>query len=71
MKSVNPTKVDPQSTLFRITAADVGWMLEEHGYSLGNMDPHVWARVKKAVDGTMSNLWSDAVADAVAQAVKQ
>jgi hypothetical protein len=69
MKSVNPKKIDPQSTLFRVTAADVAWLMNEHGYSLDDMDPHVWARVRKAVDMSLSNLWADQVADAVQAAL--
>lgn len=64
--SVDPRKVDPNSVLFKITASDLDWILEEHGYFLDQMDPHVWAKVKTSVANNMANIWADVCSDAVA-----
>lgn len=64
--SVDPRKVDPNSVLFKITASDLDWILEEYGYHLDQMDPHVWAQVKMTVANNMANIWADACSDAVA-----
>lgn len=70
MKSINPKKIDPTSTLFRISAADLAFVMSSHGYTLDNMDPHVWAKVKQAVEARMSSIWAEEVAEAVEVALR-
>lgn len=68
--SVSPNTVNPNSVLFKITASDVEWMMNAHGFQLDKMDPHAWAKVRNAISTKMSVAWQDICADAIADALK-
>lgn len=69
--SFSPNTVNPNAVLFKITASDVEFMMNSHGFSFDRMDPHVWAKVRKAVETTLGAAWADACSDAIAQALAE
>jgi hypothetical protein len=67
--SFSPTAVNPNAVIFKITASDVEWMMNSLGYDFRKMDPHVWAKARKAVETTMGGVWADACAEAITKAI--
>jgi len=63
--SVDPRKIDPGSRLFTVLAGDLDFILEDNGLDLDNIDPHLWAAIRLAVEIAMSNVWADACTSAV------
>jgi hypothetical protein len=68
--SVSPNHVNPNAVIFKITASDVEWMMNSHGFQFDRMDPHAWAKARNAISTKMSAVWQEVCADAIADALK-
>lgn len=69
--SFSPNTVNPNAVLFKITASDVEFMMNSHGYSFDKMDPHVWAKARKAIETTLGAVWADECSAAIAEALAE
>lgn len=68
--SVSPNHVNPNAVIFKITASDVEWMMNSHGFQFDRMDPHAWAKARSAISTKMSVAWQEICAEAIADALK-
>jgi len=69
--SINPKNIDPSARIYTVFAGDLDFILEDHGLDLSNMDPHLWAAIRDAVNIAMGNNWAEICGTAIDVVLKQ